>query len=77
MKIILYFGDSESIGNLKHNREDSDLMFIGCHNLNQENDKHHTENKKALLLDVLIVLAWLKYSEGIFAVNYFDTGIVI
>lgn len=53
-------------------------MFTGCcHNLNQENDKHHTENKKALLLDVLIVLAWLKYSEGIFAVNYFDTGIMI
>lgn len=53
-------------------------MFTGvCHNLNQESDKHHTENKKALLLDVLIVLAWLKYSEGIFAVNHFDTGIVI
>lgn len=53
-------------------------MFIDCcSNLNQENDKHHTENKKALLLDVLIVLDWLKYSEIIFAIYYFDTGIVI
>ena len=77
MKVILYFGDSESVGSLKHNREDSDLMFIGCRNSNQENDKHHTENKKALLLDVLIVLDWLKYSEVILAIYYFDTGIVI
>lgn len=53
-------------------------MFIDCcSNLNQENGKHHTENKKALLLDVLIVLDWLKYSEIIFAIYYFDTGIVI
>jgi len=52
-------------------------MFIGCRNLNQENDKHHTENKKALLLDVLLVLDWLKYSEVILAIYYFDTGIVI
>ena len=42
--MILYFGDSESMGSLKNNREDPNFMLIGCHNLNQENDKHHTEN---------------------------------
>ena len=53
-------------------------MFIDCcSNLNQENDKHHPENKKALLSDILSVLDWLKYSEIIFAIYYFDTGIVI